>query len=873
QKIRAALGQLQDDPDHDSSWNELFEAVTSPNNDISPSELRTLLEAARRGHEVRREWDAVAHLLELEIGLHAGTPVEFAMQFELARVFEDEMFDDAKANAAYKRLLELRADDPTALEALERRDTRRRKWKELVARYLEEAAQATDEAFKSSLLMSASDAAYRYGDRNKKSLSETAARLEEALALDPKNPRIANLLERIYRDQENWAKLAQVLSSRAEQTTGREERASSLIRLARLQSRKLNDADQAAITYEKVLQAWPGNSEAMSFLSEHFSKTERWDQLVALYEEQLRGGGARPGEEAGILFQIAMVNWRMRKRPELAEPYFDRLRRFEPAHRGMLDFFREFCIQANERTRLVSILTDAQRAVSDPAEKTAFATEIAKLAEAGGGAQKAIDQYKTILRGDPHNQDARQALKRLYTQAESWNALIELLRHDLERAPADDKAARLVVLREIAAVYRSRIRSDTALVTVLTQIVQLDNTDASALRELVRVYESLGRWRDLLQHQASLAALLPDGPEKAELYRTIARRWLEQFSNAQNATDAYESLLAAAPGDEEAISKLRELYAKRRAWPALYALFERQAEAESGSAQVELLGEMAKIAAERLDRGADAIRLYQRILTVDPQRLDVLDQLERQAERDKDYATVAWALEKRLDLADNDAARLSVLQKLGGVYSDRLSDHAGATKTWRRVLAIQPGHPKALRVLRDSYLTSGDYDGLEELYGSQNDWEGLAEVLSGAADRATDPDVKVDLSFRTARVLTDKIGAKERAFRSYERILSVRQEDEVAAAALVEIYEAEEKWARLPPLYEILLGAASDDEKKLELLQRLVEVTGHKLGDRAAAVEWAFKAYDLSPTEQRLDQLEHASRAGKSWDFFVQAIG
>ena len=70
-----------------------------------------------------------------------------------------------------------------------------------------------------------------------------------------------------------------------------------------------------------------------------------------------------------------------------------------------------------------------------------------------------------------------------------------------------------------------------------------------------------------------------------------------------------------------------------------------------------------------------------------------------------------------------------------------------------------------------------DYDGLEELYASQNDWEGLAEVLSGAADRTADPDIKVDLSFRTARVLTDKIGAKERAFRSYERILSVRHED------------------------------------------------------------------------------------------------
>ena len=250
----------------------------------------------------------------------------------------------------------------------------------------------------------------------------------------------------------------------------------------------------------------------------------------------------------------------------------------------------------------------------------------------------------------------------------------------------------------------------------------------------------------------------------------------------------------------------------------------------------------------------------------------MLDLLERQADRDKDFATVAWTLEKRLAVAEGDPARLVVLQKLGSLYADRLADHAGAAKTWRRVLEIQPGHPKALRVLRDAYLANDDFDGLEELYASQNDWEGLAEVFSTAADRTADPDVKVDLSFRTARLLTEKIGSKERAFRSYERILSVRADDVNAATALVEICEAEEKWARLPALYAILLGATDDEDKKLDLLHRLVEVTGNRLGERIIAVEWAFKAYELAPADERLEELEQASRAAKSWDRYLEAV-
>ena len=136
-----------------------------------------------------------------------------------------------------------------------------------------------------------------------------------------------------------------------------------------------------------------------------------------------------------------------------------------------------------------------------------------------------------------------------------------------------------------------------------------------------------------------------------------------------------------------------------------------------------------------------------------------LDALEKQAERDKDFATVAEVLERRATVAPDDATRLAVLQKLGSVYSDRLQDHTKAMSAWRRVLGIQPGHAKALRVLRDSLVAMGDYDALTELYGQSNDWEGLVEVLSGAADKATDPDLKVDLSFRSARVFEDRLGA------------------------------------------------------------------------------------------------------------------
>src|SRR5262249_31013767 len=155
---------------------------------------------------------------------------------------------------------------------------------------------------------------------------------------------------------------------------------------------------------------------------------------------------------------------------------------------------------------------------------------------------------------------------------------------------------------------------------------------------------------------------------------------------------------------------------------------------------------MAKLASDRLDRGADALRLYKQILAEDPASAGALDALEKQAERDKDWGTVAEVLERRAESAHDPATKLTVLQKLGAIYADRLQDHPHAMKAWRRVLDLQPGHGKALRVLRDSHLAVGDFDGLSQLYAASGDWEGLVEVLTTAADKASDPTLKVDLS-------------------------------------------------------------------------------------------------------------------------------
>jgi len=542
--IKSALGLLQDDPDSGPAWEQLRRELGSDPG-MSPAELEKLLEAARRAHEGRREHEAVAKVLELEVGI-AGGAREVELLAELARVLDEELLDDEAARAAYTKLAAARPHDAHAAEALERSEARRAKWHELVDRYIEEAQGAGDSAFRSSLLVSAAEVTYRYGrEGGKRAVEQLTSLLREALELDPKNRRAEILIERVLREQQRWDELVQVLERFASEATQKDEKIAGWVRLARAFAKKLKSPERAAAAYERVIDVSPGHPEATGFLADHFTSREMWEHLVALYEGQLTGGAIRgKEEEVGATLQVAMVHWRMRGKPEAAEPWFERLRKLEPANQGMLSFFREWCAARGEGARLATILIEAQRSMPDGPERTSISAEIAKLSEEGANAQKAIEQWRLILRQDPNSREARDALKRLYRQTATFNALTDLLRQELEKTPQSDAAARLAVLREIAGVYRDHVRSDSALVTVLSQIVQLDGTDLDSVRELVRVYEALQRWRDLLTMQGRQAELEPEPTVKAELWRAIARRWLDQFSNVQNAIDAYEKLQA-----------------------------------------------------------------------------------------------------------------------------------------------------------------------------------------------------------------------------------------------------------------------------------------------------------------------------------------
>ncbi len=160
----------------------------------------------------------------------------------------------------------------------------------------------------------------------------------------------------------------------------KEDRLAAGLRLAGTASRKLGDQARAVAAYEKVLGIAPGQPEALRFLAEAYSAGEQWDELVGLYEDQLRGG-VRQGRRRGAGDPRADRHGAVahaRPAPGGRAVLRSRApRRADPRGDAQL-LPRVAAGRRATRPRLATILSDAQRALPDGAEKRAVATEIAQ---------------------------------------------------------------------------------------------------------------------------------------------------------------------------------------------------------------------------------------------------------------------------------------------------------------------------------------------------------------------------------------------------------------------------------------------------------------------------------------------------------------
>ncbi|WP_428265392.1 tetratricopeptide repeat protein, partial [Haliangium sp.] len=856
-EIEQYLRILDNDPTDHHAF-EALEGALQAADEAARAAAEAAFTRTRRSLYERGELDAVARLYDLEIGNSEADGRRADLLLERGQLDAGDLLDDQAAVACYQAVLALRPGDQAAEEALEQMAMERDNWSKFVQKNLDEAEASTDRALTTHMYLSAAE----YYGRYQPEADEFEAYLRKALESDPHNRKAALHIERLLRARGRWDELIAFLEDRAE-GAGKDERVQALLGIAEVARAHTERMDLAEDCMKKVLAMDAAQPRALRLLADLYQEREDWSALVLLYTGALKARRGRGDDtELGMLLQIGMLHWRRLDNMDAAEEYFRRIRKSRPAHPAALDFYRSYHPTRGEGAKLLQVLRQAQKSLpTDQAERRReLSVEIADLAENQlGNPEKAIDAWKSILRAEPTAEDARAALRRLYRKTEKWNALLDLLKDEIERLPEDDIPGRVAGLMDVVEIYRDRLKLDVMVINTYKSILELDPANQRALDDLAGKYTELGRWNDLI-NVLSRKAEQPEVPvdERARLLREIARLWSERFGNFAQAIKPLEALVELRPDDADAFAQLRDIYTRRRQWRPLIELLGREALGRPPEDRRDTLVEMARLAAERVGDHKLSIELWNRVLELpalagagvgDREALDALTHLY---ERDKRYLALAEVYRRRRALAEDTGEAVTMLEKLGSLLADRLDAPALAAEAFQELLALQPGHSRSLRILRELYAGARDYQSLEALYAELQQWVELVDAFHNIADRSDDDDERRYLLERSAAIAAAHFDSPDKIARAYERLLSLVPDHLEAARALVPIYRASEKWARLLSSYETLLGHAQERDEKLTLHLEIRDLCESKLGSKALAFQWTAKAYQLDPSRDEL---------------------
>jgi len=888
--LSSLLAVLEHDPDDAQALEALPGAARHTPPDVRASRFT----GARKVLAGRGRPDVIVKLLDVELAVTGDVDRKVDMLLEKGMILDGDLLDVPAARSAFDEVIALRPDDTMAKEAIAELELAASNWQKFADKYVKEASASTDRSLATGLYVSAAEAYVRFAPESK----EAETYLRKALEVDAKSSKAAFHLARLLRRAGRWQDLIQLLEQRAEVAPTVEEKVAALLGIAEIARERISDPDQAQAqadaAVKRVLQLDPAQSQALRAITDVLASAQNWLAVVQAYQAALKA--RRDNEDVGILLQIAMVLWKHLGDLDQAEEYFRRVRKTEPAHPAALDFYRVYYPAKGENQKLLALLRQVEkspRARSDSGRTIGL--EIAELAEAQNNPEKAIEAWKQLLRQDPAAQtgeagvQARSSLARLYRKTEKWNALLDLMKEEIERIPEADTGARVAKLHEVVEIYRDKLRLDVMVINTYNAILKIDPDNRRATDELANKFRALGRWNDLIAvlTRKSEAPDVPEG-ERVQLLREIADLWAERFGNFANAIRPLERILELAPTDDNALTRLKEIYTKRRQWRALIDVLAREASVLPADEKRAKYGEMAKLAAERLGDTRLAIEIYNDVLASSDGGHDhpeTLASLATLYDREKRWLALAEILHRQVASAKNKEA-IALYEKLGQVYADRLAAPQAAAAAWQEILEIEPGHAKALRTLRELYATAGDFTGLEKLYARLGQEDELVEALLGIADRlegkaqrlplveraaqlaqqradvatATDAPVEAVVEKPRGRRGATDVGkdgapgaqALERARQVWERVLSVDPQHQGAAAALAPIYSKQEKWAKLITVLEIELAAAKDLTARLAKIAQIRHLCEQRLTSRTLAFTWTLRAFDLDPASDAL---------------------
>jgi tetratricopeptide (TPR) repeat protein len=639
--------------------------------------------------------------------------------------------------------------------------------------------------------------------------------------------------------------------------------------LARAWERELADAEKAIAYNKRILALVPKDEEAVFALERLYIATERFADLMAIYDKKLALAKSE-AERREVRFQLASLYEEEIKDLDKAIELHSAILEGNPEDVPVLRALDRLFRATGRWTKLVGIIDRELALAEDDRTSAELRFRLGEIHEHQlGDVDAAVKAYRQVLSLDPTHESARAALETylgddkhqiaavaalepIYEAASDLPRLVEVQR--IKLAVERDAQARVALLLRIGALEAARGLEDAAF-DAYAQALKEDPNSVDARTALEDLAGALDRWDALVAlYGEVLAGRKLEPALERELLLVMAVAYDEKLARPDKAVEHFRLAQEIQPEDPSALDALERLYTRTERWPDLVETLKKKAELLAAPADREQIHvRIATIWEEAIGNADEAITAWKEVLGDNPASVQALRALDRLFLAKGLDTELADNLQRQLELSSDPDDTIALLGRLGRLRQEQLGDLAAAIETYRRLLELAPAHDETVEAL-ERMLPVAEHElavaeMLEPVYRSRGDFPNLIRVLEVEARHAQEPLRRIALLQEIAQSYEDGCDDPVSAYEALGRALAESPTDEETQRRIERLGRVLGQQADLMSRYALLVESVTEPDVKRALYHKIAWLAESEVGDDAQAIDAYSSALSVAPND------------------------
>lgn len=724
------------------------------------------------------DWAALTKLLEGKAKMLSGHDKAEVLA-AAAEVYEDRLANADEATRRYESVLELDAQNLSALKGLERLYARAGKFRELLGNLRKQRELAATPRQKVSLLE-------RIGALHEEQFLEheaAANAYSEALDIDPSHEVVLTALARVYRSLGLHEDAVGVLERHVKIVEDPARKAELLTSLGRALMESGKRPDRAIEVYRAALELKPDDREILNAIAKLSELLADAKGAVAALEKSV-GLMKEPKEKAEALARMGRILGVAGERDAAIARYKQALE-FDPANAEAAAGLRATFADRGDYAGAISSIEKEIEASTGAAQKSKLLAEMGNLyREKVKDARNAETSYKRALELDPTNVAAASPLAEILFEGERWDEAVKIYETWAPSASALSREQAIRLFGRLGIIYTKLGRTDDA-VAAFKKAREAAPEERGVLGDMAGAAFDHGLWGEARALYAEYLSRYGKELDKAERGLVLYRLG-ETKRNAGELDGALGPLSEAAelePNNPAVLRSKAAVHLALEQWEEAIRTKRLLMDVANEQERHDLLVEVGQVLAEKLGDRPKAAKAFGAALEIVPNDRNVLSRLMQVYSDEKEWDKLVEVVEKIAQLV-SDPRQLAKYHQTAAIICQRESGKLDqALQYYDMALDNDPSMLKA-------------FDGIVEILADRQDWAGLERAYRKMIFRLPkegEIEAKIRLWSSLAEIYHHRLQNVAEAVTAYEAAQDLDPADRRRLETLVSLYETDPK--------------------------------------------------------------------------------